>query len=317
MSKWKDKIKGYREQLENRHREEQERKPRKRFGSIFKDLPEGLEFWKCEEARHEVDVVPFLAGPDHPEVPEGEMTYVLPLIVHQNIGPTNENFVCPTDNFNKPCPICEYIIKNRPIPTEEFKEIAGKDRTVYFVWCHDTPREEREGVKVWELADFFFGKPLKEMSKGTARGGEAVLWSDWKKGGKSIAFTKEGTGQGNIRYLGHRFVDRKEDLPDEIMEQTIGSDLSLDSLINMHPTYEEINEAFYGSDRETTPDKKPATGKDCPQGLTMGKDFKTVDECFDCALWDDCQDMKPFDPPPDKEPEKEEKPVVSSRRRRR
>lgn len=321
MSKWKDKIKGYRKQLNERHKQEQEKKPKRRFGSIFLDMPEDLEFWKCEEGRHEIDVIPFLAGPNHPEVDEGELAYGLDLVVHQSIGPTNENFVCPRDNWGKACPICEYIEKNRPIPKEDFTALGGKDRTVYFVWCHDTPKEEKEGVKVWELARFFFGDPVKEMSKASVRGGGAVIWSDYSEEGKSIAFTKEGKGQGNIRYLGHRFVDRKEPLPDWILDNVLGEGKNLDSLIKMHPTYDEISEAFYGG-KTTAVTREPISKSDCPQGATFGKDFKTLDECHDCALWDECQDkhesLSPARSKPDEVvDEVDEEPKKKSRRRRR
>jgi len=284
---FKDKIKKLKGQLKDRHNEEQTRKSPSRFGSIFKEkLPDGTKFWKCGPEQHELDVVPFIADKDHPHVAEGDIAYSMDLYVHRNIGPSNESFICPRDNFKQPCPICEYIDDKKP-PTEEWKQIACKDRTVYLVWCHDDNKQEKVGVQVWEVAKFFMADHLKELSKATPRGGGAVIWSVHTKAGKSIVFTRKGAGE-YTKYFGHKFVDRKEDIPDWVLDQSF----SLDTIINMRPSYNEIHEAFYGQAKldDGGEELKPATGNDCPEGGEIGKDWKKFDECPDCALWDDCQD---------------------------
>ena len=82
---------------------------------ILKDkLPAGVELWQCKEGDHLLDIIPWPAGPDMPlgeegapKIEEGELSYVLDLRVHQNIGSMKVPFVCPYENFGEPCPICE------------------------------------------------------------------------------------------------------------------------------------------------------------------------------------------------------------------
>jgi hypothetical protein len=290
---YKDRIKKARKQLEARHTEEMERQDRPRFGSIFNfgAIPNNIPFWSCEEGRHQIDIVPFFAGLNHPHVAEGDFTYCIELQVHRNIGPTDEVYVCPAHNFKRACPICEYIDKNKPLPKEEFTQIAVKDRTIYYIWCHDDAAQEKEGVKIWEVAKFFFSAHLKELSKDAPTGaGGVVVWSDWTKEGKSIAWTRKGSRADNTQFLGHKFVDRQKDLPEELLETV--ADVPLDSLINMHPTYEEMYESFYGSQiAPATPTPTPSTlTMVCPKGGELGKSWKEFDYCDECPLWDACSD---------------------------
>jgi len=298
MTSYKDRIKKARQQLETRHREEQERPDRPRFGSIFElsKIPNNLPFWKCGEGRHEIDVVPFFAGKDHPEVAEGDLTYSVPVYIHREVGPTDEVYVCPKFNFASPCPICEYIEKNKPLPKDEFTQIAVKQRTIYYIWSHDDQTQEKEGVQIWEVAKFFFADHIKEISKGSPGDpGGGIVWSSDTKDGKRIVWTRKGSGQTNTQYLGHRLVERAEALPDWVLEQV--ETAPLDGLIKMHPTYEEIYEAFFGTSaspaaKDVSPEEVlPSKNTGCPKGGEMGKSWKEFEYCEECPLWDDCSDV--------------------------
>ncbi len=216
-----------------------------RYPTIFdkKKVPDGVTFFVCKEAQHIVDILPWEAGKDMPldeqNIPvtkEGGFDYVLDLWVHQNIGKMKLPFVCPYENFGQPCPICEYIKANR-LPKPEWSKIRPKRRSIYLIWNRTTPEDEKKGVQIFDAAHFFMEEKLEEIAK-LPRGGGFVTFSD-PDDGQSVCWTRKGSGQENTQYLGHRFIEREQAIPDRILESTF----ALDQVINMHPSYEEIAEA--------------------------------------------------------------------------
>jgi hypothetical protein len=252
----KDKFRSQKQDLMKRHQEQVDNKDQGNdYPTIFNKtaIPKGIGFWKCGKGEHVLDIIPFFAGKQHPRVKEGELSYVIDLWVHNNVGPLRTPYVCTAKNFKENDPICEYIAKNR-LDKEEWKRTASKRRTVYLVWVHDTPEEEKKGIQIWEVAHFFFESHIDEIAK-SPRGGGATAFSDIESG-KSIAFTVKSTGKykdgdverDSIGYSGHRFIDRDIDvIPDKILEQSF----SLDECIVMHPDYDEVDEAFNGSSKAT------------------------------------------------------------------
>ena len=100
--------KQYAGELQKRVKESHDTKDQGLFGgSIFKP-DANLPMWKCTEGKHYIDVVPYIAGPNHPRVKEGKVAHNLDIWVHYQIGPNNLPFVCLAKNYNQPCPICDY-----------------------------------------------------------------------------------------------------------------------------------------------------------------------------------------------------------------
>jgi len=296
-------------------------------------IPEGRKFWKPTKGDHIIDIIPFFAGPNHPRVSEGEVSYVLDLYVHNGIGPKREPFVCKAKNFQQTDPICDWIARNR-LSTEEWKKFSPKRRTVYLVWVHDDEKEEAKGLQIWEVAHFFFESHVDEIAK-SPRGGGAVVFSDVDTG-KSIAFSikvsgKYTDGNGKERdsliYVGHRFVDREEAIPDEILEQSF----PLDSIVKMNPSDEEMETALNfmidgpitkkkssfakplkeeikeedidvfdeeeeeeedfkkNEDEEEPKEINESEKSECPHSK-FGEGFDNFDDCTFCDLYDECAD---------------------------
>jgi len=217
-----------------------------RYPTIFnKDkVPEGIEFWKCTEGDHLVDIVPFEAGPDmpfdeklKPISSEGDLDYVLDLFVHTNMGNMGNPYVCPYENFGEPCPVCEFIKANR-LDKEIWKKLIAKHRVIYFLWIHNSRKDEKKGVQIFEASHFFMEQKIASIAK-SPKGGGYTKFSCPDKG-KSLAWTREGSGLENTQYLGHRFVDRETPIPDKILDQTF----ALDGIVNMHPEYDAIKKDF-------------------------------------------------------------------------
>lgn len=246
---FRDKFKNKRGSLGKQHVTQNKNKDSKsRIPSIIlKDkLPAGVETWSCKEGDHLLDILPWPAGPDmplgddsSPIIEEGELSYVLDLKVHQNVGSMKVPYVCPYENFGEPCPICEFI-KENDLDSEDWKQLAPKRRVIYLIWLHNTRETEKKGIMVWEISHFSMEEKLNAIAA-LPKGGGAINFSDFDEG-KTIAFTRKGSGQKNTQYLGHRFIDRENKIPDKLLDRTF----SLDQCVKMHPTYEEIEEAFKG-----------------------------------------------------------------------
>ena len=343
---FRSRAKKYKKDLEKRHEEAIESKDDSGgsdFISIFKkdEVPEGMEFWAPGIGEHLIDIIPFFAGENVPKIEEGRFCYVLDLWVHR----VGDNFVCQKSNFKLRDPICDYIKKNR-LPKDEFKKVASKRRTVYLVWVHDSPEEEDKGLQIWEVAHFFFEKNVDAIAK-NPKGGAPVVFSD-PDSGKTIAFEIEKSGtytddNGKERdsqaWVGHRFIDRDEKIPDEILEQSF----SLDDIIDMHPDTDTVYKSFHGEGEEKQPEKEeetdeereereetereeaeareqaekeektPAdTGTDmCPVGGDFGVDCDKYEDCDDCEIYDDCSDENER---LEKEKEKEKKPTLKKKK---
>ena len=261
-------------QLQKRHNAGTKTTGGGRYPTIFlKDkVPEGVEFWRCREGEHLVDIIPFEVGTDmpfderlQPITDEGNLDYVLDLFVHMNVGSMGKPYVCPYENFGKPCPICEFIKANR-LEKNDWIQLVAKHRVVYFLWVHDNREEERKGIQIYEASHFMMEEKIAEIAK-LPRGGGYKTFSHHDKG-KSLAWTRKGSGQKNTRYLGHRFIDRESPIPNKILDMTF----PLDTIVNMHPSYEEIKKEFEGTlkqinfqDGNDTPfDNVPSTGDDVP-----------------------------------------------------
>lgn len=223
-----------------------------RYPTFFlKDkVPQGIEFFASKEGEHIIDIIPFKAGPnmpllddDSPVTKEGELDYLLDLEVHMNVGSMKKPFVCPYENFGLPCPICEYM-KARRLEKEEWSQIKTKRRVVYLVWVHDTIEQEKKGLQIFHASHFLMEEKLSEIAK-IPKGGGSIDFSDYEDEGMSIAWTHKGTGR-DTRYVGHKLIERDRKIPDKILDQSF----SLDSIVMMHPSYEEIKVEFLGNTDE-------------------------------------------------------------------
>jgi hypothetical protein len=206
----------------------------------------GAEFWSCGEGSHRVDLIPFIAGRHHPRVEEGRTAYNLDIWVHRGVGATEDAYVCPLKNYGNPCPICEdyQVKKNDPeIDDDVLDGMKAKRRVVYNVVVRDSKKEQREGVKLWEVAHWFVERHIATISR-DEESGETIAPADPDEG-KTLAFTKEGSGPRSTSFIGHRFVNRAESLTDELLE----SAYILDELIAI-PSYEDLSAAHFGRQQD-------------------------------------------------------------------
>jgi len=320
---------------------------RKTDGSDFKAFfidEKNLPFYSLRGVReHMIDIIPYRAGPNDPNVAEGEAAYLLQLWVHKNIGAMDEMVVCPAKNYHKPCPICERAKElAEPIEygdKENWKKIVKPLKPTLYDICnvigYEPPEEEDKGIQILWIADYFFGQHLQAQSeKSGSRGGETIIYADPDEG-RSIAFKKASEGQTNTVYEGHHFEDRKVGGKEYVIEQDIlDNAYTLDEHIILL-SYKEIEELFYGGhkgepEKEETDrsgrsrgalkeemEEEPGATNPCPEGLEFGKDHDTVDQCKKCTdeEFGECQQAKKrLDEEVEKEEPKKEK--ITRRRRK-
>jgi len=320
----KDRKEFYRQQMEKRHKESfANRNDSGRFHDFYiPTMKANAKFWKCKEDDHELYIVPYIVGSQHPTLKEGEISFFLDIFVHYKVGANEDSYICVNKTFRKnTCPICkrQNDLRNSVTPVDEkvIKGLNPSHRTLYNVVCLDSSQEEAKGIQVWEVSQFLFTQPLEELAH-KKRGGGDVPYADFEKG-KIISFRRKGPGQFNTEYTAFEFRDR-EPIPFEMMEQAY----KLDDLIHI-PTEEEVYEAYWSGtdspaqDRLKEPDKEPdkeeelaeeelprkEKGKapdkeeaaeekatECPYGAAFGVDYEQYEECSSCDAKKDCEDKK-------------------------
>jgi len=276
---FRDRMKRKKPSLKKRHNAPQ--KQSGRFPTFFNktEIPPGIGFFVSKIGEHIIDIVPFPAGPDmpfgdsdSPVTEEGELDYLLDLEVHMNIGSMKQPYICPYENFGLPCPICEYM-KERRLDKEEWSQIKTKRRVVYLVWVHDSIEQERKGLQIFHASHYLMEEKLAEIAK-IPKGGGSIEFTDYDDEGMSIAWTHKGERR-DTRYIGHKLIERDRKIPDKLLNQSF----SLDSIVNMHPSYEEIEAAFLGtdSDGEENEEKvKPKIEKGKKRLSSKGKRRKKI-----------------------------------------
>jgi len=278
-----------------------------RYYSIDK-LPKGRSVWNMKNGEHIFDIIPFFTGKKHPTYKPDTPLPVLFLYVHFNVGPNDEQVVCKAKNKigDQRCPICEYIKQNNLYTADNdlYKRIAAKKRNLYLVWLHDTEKEEDKGIQLLDIADFYMNEKLSVISK-VSRGKGLINYTDLDNGKTLIV---ERSGQGvTTKVTGHRFEDRPEPIPDEIVDQIF----SIDEIVNWESDYNATKKLFeigLGLNVEDS-EEEWAT---CPAGGEFGVDYDTLESCENCRCEQDCaeayaalgsldSDEAPFDALPPEE----------------
>jgi hypothetical protein len=295
---------GYQTEQQYKHRDS------RAFRDIFDpDKTEGLEFFKPQQGANFGDIIPFPVGPRHPEVAVrkkmkvGQRAYVLEVWRHGNVGPNNDQWICLARTYGKPCPICEF--RQTDQPGADDKELTPKRRSVFAWWDR---KAEDKGVQVWEIAHYFMDKQLQARVINPKTGAKINFSHPSKAEGKHISFDLAIKGI-NREYTGHQFVDRDEGIPKWVLDQAP----CLDDLLYV-PTYEEVEEAFYGADgahveQEPELEVNPVQEMTCPVNGVFGGDYWAFVECETCAVQDVCaqlappvQEPEPEPPPPPQQP---------------
>jgi hypothetical protein len=317
----------YKKEMAERHQESANSKNDSgRFRDIFDPRKKtGINFWKCSEDDHEIYIVPFVTGKQHPTKKEGHTGINVMPFVHRGIGVNEDSYICINRTYGERCPICEYQKELREstdndVEEKTIKALTPTRRAIYNIVCLDTPKETAKGVQVWDVSSWLFTEPLDELAE-KKKGGGKVLYAD-DTVGKIISFRKKGSKR-STEYTAFEFKDR-DPIPDEILE----SAPCLDELLHK-PTYDEVYKAFFATKEDDKGEERPAEEEkdvpdtvaspapeptpqperkvltkkqepspspaperkkwtDCPNGAVFGTDHNQYVECRPCEANEDC-----------------------------
>jgi hypothetical protein len=236
---------------------------------FFKGDLQEVNYWNCEEGDHDIDVIPYIAGPNDPHKEEGEWTYVLEVFEHRDVGgEEGKSMICLLKTFGLPCPICEH---RQQLVKEEADEDVIKalrtskyPRSIYNVVVYDTEKEEDKGVQVFHTSHWLMERHMVKLAESNRRdielGHPAFKFFADPDEGYSIRFTRTGKSQ-NTQFLAHQLVERNYVISDEILEQAY----QLDQLIHV-PTYEEVYEAYWNEKYPGDGEESEASATRAPRG---------------------------------------------------
>jgi len=313
-------MKKWGEGLKKRTEESNERKEGDTFLKFFrddKDIP-FVKFGATKDEPHIIDIIPFEAGDNMPKpmrVPEGDPAYYLDIYVHHNIGAANSQVVCPQKNYNKPCPICEYInkmIKEKNWEYDDYRDIAPKRRSVYNVVNVTNAKEEKKGVQIWETSHKYGEKAIQSAAT-RPRGGGVIPFADPRKEvGQSISFNVDADEFKTVS--GHKLEPRDYDIDEKYLDDAFqldqiivvldydkikeifdsASDEELESKGKEESRTSDGEENVRGRDRNRTEKDVPKNipTDECPEGLSFGEDIDSSDACADCKNYDACADKE-------------------------
>jgi hypothetical protein len=246
--------------------------------------------WSPKDGEHIIDILPYSAGKNDPDVKKGTETYTLQYSVHRNVGPAKGIFICLAEVLKKPCPICEHrqTLIDKGADDEVWKALIPKNRNMYNVICYDRGEEEK-GVQVWDVPYFYSEKNLLAIaSKPTRGGGSKFINFPDPVDGKSITFkiTPPASKSDFASYEGYSFEDREYELKMKLLDGVY----VLDEIIHI-PTYDELSEAFFGEggkpsgDDDGEPDDIPDEKE---EGDSLEDIMEELDEC------EDLEDLEEF-----------------------
>ena len=273
-----------------------------------------IDFYKAEKGKLQLDILPYKAGTDHHpgKIKKGEETYVLEYYEHRNVGSGNHNFLCMQMTYGKPCPICEEreaLKKQSDYDKDTVKELYPKRRVLYNII--DTKNRDA-GVTFFAVAHYSFERELLlAIQEEFDEGGEIICFPDLEDGKTVVCKGREKAmpGYSFIEFAAFSFKDREQGYPKKMIDKIT----PLDTLLII-PTYEEVDNEFFGKEPEPVSTKKeevkkPEAEKEninepgeppfpsndekkkeaiCPNGHPLGK----YDEFPDCVACEGSQIYK-------------------------
>lgn len=307
-------------------------------GTMFQNIPQDTQYYKPEEGKATLRILPYVVtDPKHPDgdmAPAGEIWYKRPFKRFRGIGTEKKPYISPK-SIGKPCPILEYYTAAKAdpsIPDKEANKAKPQDMVMYNIQVLD-PK-----TKKWSDPMFFFysyhnfEKMLKKELHDPDNE-EFLSFMDLEGGFDiRVRWEKESfDGNDFLKAGSFTFIERDEDLDEEILDQVV----NLDECLVVKP-YKELQNIFLeiddeepegGADQDedkpepppprsrkkAEPDpepEKPARrrrqepepepqGPECPHGFIFGDfDFDTKRKCKSCKVYDECCAKFENDHPP-------------------
>ena len=235
-----------RQRLKDRQREQASKRNEDSTGSGVLDFSQYDEvtYYDLKSKKNAIDILPYIVtSKNHPDgLPKGEEDYKLDVWVHSNVGPKNQKVVCPSETYNKPCPICEdhqqMLDDGEDWKDKKLANIRPKRRCFYNII--DT-KEPKKGIQILHISFAWFEKEVYD--KAEYKDEAFIAFADLEEG---YTITFRGTKD---KFEGREFVRPKDfDFEErDAYDEDIYEDVyPLDALLKVH-TYDEIEALYYGN----------------------------------------------------------------------
>lgn len=224
---------------------------------------------KKDMDRVNLNILPYqITSQKHPEVVAGrrkvgQWDYLLDVWVHRNMGPNKKDMLCPKSTYGKACPACEERQKLYDEGRdEEAKAFTPSRRAIYNVQLigrngpEDTPM-------IFATSHQCFNKELIEEATASSKGPVPIPFASIGPDGKVVSFRVSEKALGSNKFCeakSFQFLDRDEEISDEVLEQCV----SLDECLIV-PTTKQILDAMYGNDEDDSVGQAPE--QDMPNGI--------------------------------------------------
>lgn len=221
-------------------------------GTMFQNIPQDTQYYKPEEGKATLRILPYVVtDPKHPDgdmAPAGDIWYKRPFKRFRGIGTEKKPYISPK-SIGKPCPILEYYTAAKAdpsIPDKEANKAKPQDMVMYNIQVLD-PK-----TKKWSDPMFFFysyhnfEKMLKKELLDPDNE-EFLSFMDLEGGFDiRVRWEKESfDGNDFLKAGSFTFIERDEDLDEEILDQVV----NLDECLVVKP-YKELQNIFLEIDEE-------------------------------------------------------------------
>jgi len=237
------------------------------FDNLFKDI----KIFKAKEGQNGVRICP--------PTWQGAGHYGKRILIHSDIGPRNQRYLCLRENDDSPydnCPVCDELKKLGPRATlDDRKALQAKEQVVYYVLSRNAGDEPE--VMVW-LVSPTTDSEIAAQSVNRRRG--SVLNIIDVDDGYDIEFTRKGTGRTTTRYSGYK-VDRDSSPLHEKMQlqeeaEDFINDNPLPTRLNF-VTPERMTEVLFGTAKDEDEEKQQGE-REAPRDDRRGSRRQAVEE---------------------------------------
>lgn len=209
---------------------------------------------KKEMDRVNLNILPYqIKSPKHPEVVAGrrkvgQWDYLLDVWVHRSLGPNKKDMLCPKATYGKACPACEERQKLYDEGRdEEAKAFSPSRRAIYNVQLIGRNGPE-DAPMIFATSHQCFNKELIEEAGASSKGPVPIPFASIGPDGKVVSFRVSEKTLGSNKFCeakSFQFLDRDEEVSDEVLEQCVSLDEHL-----IVPTSKQILDAMYGNDED-------------------------------------------------------------------
>ncbi len=259
------------------------------FESRAIKLPDGMSYFRVEKAgTRRLDFIPFVMSREaykrltrdckqsDPEFECYEQTY----FSHRSVGPSSSTYTCPSKTFDRACPICEHLAKNRG-DKELYKVLGPKFRHLWVVIDITDEESRKKGMQIWDTGHWkSFGEKLQVEIKET----ENYLWADSTEGFTLEVRFVEKTFNGNKFFDPDKltFKERTKQYPD-------GYSSKAPALCDciMETSYDELKDAFEKGVSTVTEDE-PDEAQVTPKRAAKAPEKEKVEDEDD---WEDDEEI--------------------------